>query len=191
MHIRRLATLVLGLWLGCGVFMGWVASHNLTSIPETLTHPRREFQAEVHQLGQDRVRGLLRFQAGELNRFYFRWWEILQIGIGLGLAVILLFATTGNRLVMTLATGMLAIVVIQFLTITPQIIELGRGLDFVPPGEISKERTAFRGYHGFYSSLEIIKLLAGLGLAARLLYSSPHHRRKRLKPNAVDPLQQD
>lgn len=191
MHTRRLAALVLGLWLGCGIFMGWVATHNLTSVQQIISHPRKEFQAEVEQLGQDRVRSLLRFQAGELNRHYFRWWELVQIVVGFGLGLLLLFATNGNRLVMTLVTGMVAIVVVQHLTITPQILELGRGLDFLPPGEISKERAAFRNYHGFYSTLELVKLLAGLGLAARLLYSSPSHRRKRSKPVAADPLQDD
>ena len=172
MHTRRLAALVLGLWLGCGIFMGWVATHNLTSVQQIISHPRKEFQ-------------------GELNRHYFRWWELVQIVVGFGLGLLLLFATNGNRLVMTLVTGMVAIVVVQHLTITPQILELGRGLDFLPPGEISKERAAFRNYHGFYSTLELVKLLAGLGLAARLLYSSPSHRRKRSKPVAADPLQDD
>lgn len=191
MHTRRFATFLLGLWLGCAVFMAWVATYNLTSAQEMPTHSRKEFQAEVENLGPDRVHNLMRFQAAELNRHYFRWWEMAQIGLGLGLGLLLLFATTGNRLVMTLITGMLAIVLVQHLTITPQIVELGRGLDFLPPGEITKERAAFRSYHGFYSTLEVVKLLAGLVLTGRLLYSSGSHRRKRSRPAPVDPLQDD
>ena len=188
MHPRRLAAFLVGVWLSCSVFMGWVATNNLTSVPDIVHYPGARMEAEVKELGAQRTEVLLRFHSAELNRFYFRWWERFQVPLGIALAALLLFSTNGNRLIMTLATGMVAMVIAQHLVLSPQILEMGRSLDFVPPGEITKERTAFRTYHGYYSTLEVLKLGMGLGLAVRLMYSSKERpRRSRSSRKAAEP----
>jgi hypothetical protein len=70
--------------------------------------------------------------------------------------------------------------------ITPEIIRLGRSIDFVPETAFSEERNRFWGLHTTYSIVEIVKVGAGLALAAMLL-----RRRKRRAEKAeeeLDPL---
>ena len=179
MHSRRLSTLLLGLWLGGCLFMGWVAMHNLGAVDEAMKNPSDRVQRELRDIGLDRARTVLRFQASELNRNYFSTWELVQIVLGIVTAITLLFATNGNRLVMTLAAAMLALVIIQHLTITPQMIEIGRGLDFAPPDDMLDERKSHRGYHSYYSWLEVLKVLLGVGLAGRMLFAKTASGRKR------------
>jgi hypothetical protein len=179
MHTRRLCGLLLGAWLAATIFMTWVATHNLQGVDTLLNTTSSQAQRQLRDVGHDKARVIMRFQASELNRYYFSTWEGFQIILGIVLAVMLLFATNGNRLMMTLAVGMLAIVFIQRLTVTPSIIELGRGLDFAADGQMQVERQAFWNYHNFYSALELIKLALGVGLGARLILSGSSGRRVR------------
>lgn len=164
--------------------MSWTAAHNLTSVAAVVKDRGPRMQAEVKELGEARLQLLFRFHAAELNRYYFLWWERVQIPLGLALAILLLFSTNGNRLLMTLVMGMMAMVVAQHVVLAPQIVELGRALDFVPAGEFMRERPAFRTYHGYYATLEVAKLVMGLVLAGRLLYSSRRPRRVRRPADA-------
>ncbi len=190
MHTRRLCSLLLGAWLAGSLFMVWVATHNLGNVDPMMANPGMQAQRHIRDIGPDRVRMLMRFQAGELNRYYFETWEVAEIILGIVLAVTLLFATNGNRLMMALAGGMIAIPLIQHFTITPQILELGRGLDFATPDQMQAERQSFWGYHNFYSMLEIVKIALGFGLAARLLISmgnsTGRRRRSSSKIDSID-----
>lgn len=179
MHTRRLCGLLLGAWLAASIFMTWVATHNLQGVDSLLNTNSAQAQRHLRDMGHDKARVLMRFQASELNRYYFGTWETFQVVLGIVLVFVLLFATNGNRVMMTLAVGMLAIVVIQKLTVTPPIIELGCGLDFAADGQMQVERQAFWNYHNFYSAMELIKLALGVGLAARLILAGSSGRRVR------------
>ncbi len=63
---------------------------------------------------------------------------------------------------------------------TPEIIRLGRLIDFVPPAASSPERDTFWRFHGAYSAVELLKLALGFLLAGRLIFG-----RKRIG-NQVD-----
>jgi hypothetical protein len=190
LHTRRLATLLLGVWLGSGIFIAWFSRHNRFSVEQTLNYASKPFQDEIEHLDKDRLRGLLRFHAEELNREYSLWWGRLQLLLGMVLAILLLFATNGNRLVMTLVTGMVAIVVVQHFVIAPQIVELGRGFDFLPLEQYQQEHAALRSYRGTSSVLEWVKLVAGFALSVRLLISAGERKRipKRTPATAVGAL---
>jgi hypothetical protein len=62
---------------------------------------------------------------------------------------------------------MLIFVLIFTLVITPQILSVGRSLDFVPRNPVPPEMARFGMLHGAYTALDGIKLLAGLGLLVR------------------------
>ncbi|MFN7925798.1 MAG: hypothetical protein U0Q16_37200 [Bryobacteraceae bacterium] len=173
MHPRRFATLLLGGWLAGAIFCGWVASNNLTGVDRMMREASLQARKEFNEIGLERTRRVFRFQAAELNRHYFNNWELVQMLLGVGLGITLLFATNGNKLVMALCTAMFLIVVVQHFTITPQMIDLGRGLDFDGGNTQSAERQSFRGMHELYSYLEVVKVLIGVGLAVRLLFFKP------------------
>ncbi len=187
MHTRRLATFLLGLWLGGIVFMGVIATHNLVSAHNVARLAERQSRTVVDSVGPDNVIALLRFQAAELNRWYFNLWGIVQVLIGLGVVLLLSKSFGVSRWMIAVSTSMLTAALIQALIITPKVIDIGRVLDFAAPSAYYAERTAFKAYHAAYSTIELLKLLTGLVLSARLVYSTRPRRRRRPAPTAPMP----
>lgn len=188
MSSRRIAVFLLGFWIGCTLFMGWVATHNITSVDPILKQSDRHLQREIKDIGYDRVKSLLRFEAAELNRHYFYYWEWVQLLLALITAVVLVDATNGNKFTMVAMTGILLLLLVQHFLVQPEVVELGRGLDFAATDQMLDERRAFRTYHTYYSSIEVIKLvLLGIVSVRMLLHGSSGKRRRRTaKVDVVD-----
>ena len=118
----------------------------------------------MQKLGHPVARDLLRYLSSELNRLYFQIWNVTQIAIG---AVALWFAPRTPKVRWSIA-AMLTVVVVMMAFLTPQIVSLGRGLDFVPRDPAPPGMRRFWILHAAYTSLEMIKLLVG-GVAAFLI----------------------
>ena len=67
---------------------------------------------------------------------------------------------------------LLAIVIAMLVYLTPQIVSLGRSLDFVPRDPAPPGMQRFWMLHAAYTSLEMLKLVVGL-LVAWWLVSGP------------------
>jgi len=93
------------------------------------------------------------------------------------LLMVLLFGSTETNFTLLLALLMLLIALLQRIVLTPEIVILGRVIDFVPATQPSAERSHFWMLHAMYSSIEVLKWGLGFVLTARLLF-----RRKR-KPD--------
>ena len=93
-------------------------------------------------LGPENARLLLRYLAGEENRLFFTSWELAQIALGVLLTAILLLAIK-SRLLAGMAGAMLIIVLFQHFRVTPEMIALGRLVDF--GGGSGRRRTASSG----------------------------------------------
>jgi hypothetical protein len=172
MHTRRLVCLLLGVWLGSAVFMFFVATQNFRSVDRLLAKQTpNEFAASVKTLGTQNARALLRYHSSELNRFYFDTWEKAQLGLGVLLFGMLLFATRVGRIPLTVALLMTGIVALMHWVLTPRIVEFGKMLDFVPADSYSPYRRRFWILHGAYSALEVLKLLLGLALSGWFLWA--------------------
>jgi hypothetical protein len=165
-----------------------VASHNLIAVDENLRQASEPLKNELKGISDERARRVLRFQAGEVNRYYFRTWELVELVLGVALAVTLLFGTNGNRFIMVLCAAMLVVVLVQHLAITPRLIEVGRTLDFADAGEMRTERTVHRGMHQAYAILEVGKIACGLVLGGRLLFFRSTGSRRRRSRGQVDPV---
>ncbi len=186
MHSRRLAALVLGAWLAGSLFMIGVATSNFKIVGNILKEPPPPARAQIEGLTEDGARMLLRLVASEQNRFFFHAWETAQIGLGAALALTLLFATNGHRVVMGLSLAMLALVIVTHFLLTPEITALGRVIDYVPADRQTEERVLFWKYHNVYSGTELVKLALGFLLAVWLLKSRGDGRRSR--PVKLDPV---
>ena|ERR1700722_7397076 len=174
MHFRRLACFLLGAWLAGGFFMATVATQNFRSVDRLLAKPAAPALLQVEKVGRDAVRALLRYQVSEQNRFYFETWGIVETVIGFVLLMVLLFGSTETNFTLLLALLMLLIALLQRFVLTPEIVILGRSIDFVPAALPSQERSHFWLLHAIYSSIEVLKWGLGFVLTARLLF-----RRKR------------
>ena len=74
-----------------------------------------------------------------------------------------------DRASMALAAIMFALLLAQRFWITPEIVRIGRLIDFNPQ---SPERQTFWMFHNAYSGIELAKLALGLVLSGRSVFGS-------------------
>jgi|RhiMetdeSRZDD1v2_1073273.scaffolds.fasta_scaffold598184_1 hypothetical protein len=178
--------LLLGLWLGAGLFMTWVATDNFDSVDRAMKPATKVAEQAVNDIGAERARVFLRYHSSEQNRFYFRQWGLVQLVLGVFLLVVVLFATNASKLMTSIAGAILAITGLQHFLVTPSIIELGRALDFANVDEMRDERRGFWNYHRAYSYMELAKFGMMLFAAGRLVVSSGERRKRRRRSNELD-----
>ena len=177
MHRHRIAAFLAGcLILGSG-FMIFVATQNFGTVDRVLAAPPPEAAQIFQSLGPENARLLLRYLAGEENRLFFLTWELTQIALGALLTAILLIAIK-NRLLAGLTGVMVILALFQHFEVTPQMIALGRLVDF-GGGAGSVAYTQFWRLHGLYGVLEVVKLVLLIVVAALLLFG---RRAKSLQP---------
>lgn len=170
-RIQRLAVLILGLWLGAGVFADVAVTRNFGTVDRFLANPgTSEAANEIAALGHDRARDLLRRNAGEENNSLFTDWERTELAIGAVLIALLAFGRAGSASV-ALASSMFAIVAVQDFALSPAIAALGRVVPSLPAGDPAVAH--FWTMHGIYSGIEILKLAIGFVLAGRLFMAAP------------------
>ncbi|MDQ6700658.1 MAG: hypothetical protein M3Z36_10800 [Acidobacteriota bacterium] len=175
MNFRRLAAFILGVWIAGSVLMDVVAIQNFHSVDRLIAEPGAA-APQVRAIGHDQVRLLLRRHAAEQNRWYFENWERVQFGIALCLGLVLLFGVDPNKFRLLLCMLMFLIVAADRFILTPEIITLGRAVDYVPAYSPSGERDRFGTFHGIYSSLELAKIGMGFFLTGALLLRRRHDR---------------
>ena len=159
--------------------MAMVATQNFRSVDRLLARPSAPAAQHVARLGPEAARAFLRYQVSEQNRWYFETWGLLETALGLLLLLVLIFGSTETNFTLLLALLMFLFAVLQRFVITPEIVVLGRIIDFVPAAQPSSERSRFWMLHTAYSTMEVLKWGLGFFLSARLMF-----RRKR---KAIDP----
>lgn len=171
--MRALMAFLLGSLLVGIILIGFVAAENFFVVDRLLESPastefRQEFQQMLAPLPDGDARVVLRYLSSELNRFYFRVWGGAEILLG---GLLLLFAArSGNDRKFTIGAGvMLALSLLMTFYLTPQLVEVGRGLDFVPRDPPPPELRQFGMLHGAYSVLDLAKLLLGIWLTVRVV----------------------
>jgi hypothetical protein len=169
MHSRRLACLLLGLWLGGGLFMEWVSRVNLLAVDRLLAEPSPGASLRIKTLGKDQAYLLLRYQANERNRYDYEIWEIVQVVLSTFFFFFLLFATTEGKFSLSLALLLMVFVVGQRFILTPEIRAVGRLLDFGSPVQLAGDSAKFHVMHYTYTAIEVCKWLIQLLLAGILI----------------------
>lgn len=168
---RRFACLSLGLWLGAAASIDFLVAENFSTVDSFLSDPGgKTASTRIGDLGRDSVRFLLRRNAGEENARIFEVWEWTQLALGTIFLGLLLGGERPPTSVLIMVPSMLAIVVAQRFFLTPQVVALGRQMDDLPASALTNNPivTQFWTFHGVYSGLEILKLLLGIGVGARL-----------------------
>lgn len=187
MDSRRFTTFLLGIWLGCSLFMTALAIVNFKIVEQLLERPTIPAAAKQFQsMGYTQARLMMRHQAGEVNRYFFETWGWTQAVLGLAVLGLLVFEVRSRwlRWMLGLAGGMLILVLVNQLAVTPTIVGLGRILDFNGPDKLSAERARFWNFHSAYTTLEVVKML--LGVALLVLMSIQQGRRRRTGLDTLD-----
>ena len=141
-----MAMAILGAWLGITVCMWFAASGSFAIVDRVLHGTNPGFTEVTKPLSPAQTRLVLRYLASEINRRYFAVYGSAQLVLG-GLLFLLVVRQARRDLVgLVMIATMLGLVFVLLLFITPQIVLLGRSLDFVPrdpPPRKSSGRRAF------------------------------------------------
>lgn len=163
------ATALLGAWVAVTACMWLAATGSFATVNRVLGRPSPGFSEASRPLGQDQSRLVLRHLASEINRTYFGAYGWAQIVLGALLLALLVRQTPRDAGALGIVGAMLGVVLVLAFVITPQIVTLGRTLDFVPRDPPPPELARFGRLHGLYTVLDGAKLLAGFGLLVRWL----------------------
>lgn len=173
-RMETVATAILGVWLGVTLFMWFAAVRSFSTVDRVLREPNPQFREATKPLGQNQTREVLRHLASEVNRTFFSAYNWVQVLLGTLLLFLLWRQVPQDRMALALGGTMLGLVLVLLLFVTPQIIVLGRRLDFVPRTSPLPEMTRFRMLHAAYTGLDGLKLLTGLGLLLRWVLYRTH-----------------
>jgi hypothetical protein len=150
--------------------MVWIAGDSFRAVDRLLFQPDPAASLQIKALGPGAARTLFRYQVSEQNRAAFETWEKIQIALGFAFFLYLLLATKEGKFPMILVLLMLGVVLVQRFVLTPELIGLGRNLDFAPATALLTERAKFRVAHVGYTGFEIAKWMVGLVLAAKMAF---------------------
>ena len=164
---QLMATAVLGIWIGINLFMWFGAGTSFSTVNRVLQAPNPQFAKITQNLSASDTRELMRHLASEINRTLFKAYNWTQVVLGIALLFLVMRQTPRDTTALALSGMMLVLVLTLTLVVTPQMVMLGRSLDFALRDPLSPEMARFHTLHGAYTGLDGVKLLAGLTLLVR------------------------
>lgn len=171
---HSLLAFVLGLWIGGSLFLGAVVYYNFAGFDDLFArNPRLAERAGFAPADQGAKKAsVLWVHSAELNRVIFRYWnptQILLAAFALGLAI----RWRAHWLPTALLALALGLAVLIHLGFEPQIVALGRQLDFLPRDPPPPMLEPFRQAHRNYFAAETARLAMVLVATALLLGGGP------------------
>ena len=173
MHYRRIVSFLLGVWLGGGLLMAWYGARSFGTMEALMTQSNPAFVVQTKPLGPAATRLVLRLAVAEQNRYLFRNWEIMQIGMAVLLFCYLLFGTTEGKYSLAVMLALLALTLFQRLAISPELGIAGRSMEYIPGDLAAQERARFWVLHNAYLAVEALKLGLGVILGAIVMSRKP------------------
>ena len=167
---RVLAVAILGAWIMSTLCMWFAATRSFSTVERVLKRAQPQFLETTKPLGEDLTRVVLRYMASEINRTLFWGYGALQIALGAILLLLLCWQTPRHRMEIGVVVGMLATAIILTLVVTPLLISIGRGIDFLPRNPPPAVMPRFWALHGAFTGLDGVKLLAGIALLIRWMF---------------------
>ncbi|MGA2630195.1 MAG: DUF4149 domain-containing protein [Terriglobia bacterium] len=162
-----MALVLLGGWLAMTISMWFAATGSFGTVRRVLEGGNPQLADTARPLAPDQERLVLRHLASEINRTYFRAYGWAQLALGAALLMLLALKTPRDTTSIIVTGTMVAVAAVLTLYVTPEIVALGRRIDFVPRDPAPPEMPRFRVLHGAFTLLDGLKLLAGIALAVR------------------------
>lgn len=178
MHATRIATFLLGAWIGCCLLVGALAFENVTLTDRLLNAPLPQADEVIKNAGPSEARLLLHHFAAEEYRMYLADWGLVQIGFAILTTAFVYFAVDRRLLPVIMCGLMLVLVLFQYFAIAPELAFRGRESDFPPASLAVGAATRRRAMMEVYGGAEAVKLLIG-GILASYIFSFKSRRRVR------------
>ncbi len=163
---------ILAAWTMMNLCMWFAATGSFGTVRRLLEGPSPQLAETARALTPTQTRYVLRHTASEINRTYFRAYGWAQIALGVLLLALVASQTPRDKTALVVVGAMVLIVIPLTFYVTPEIIELGRRIDFVPRDPAPPEMSRFGMLHGAFTVLDGMKLVAGLGLLVRWIWKS-------------------
>lgn len=184
MHATRVATFLLGAWIGCCVFVDLLAFQNLRLVGRAINSAGPLAADIVRKTGQEQIALLLRYFAAEEYRYYFSTWELIQVPGALLVAAVLYLAV-GKRWIPQMLCGLMLALVLFQLAIQPELTFRGREADFPPGNQTLGTQARVWALTEVWIGAESAKLLIGSLLTAFML----SYKSRRRVPSGRDDLE--
>lgn len=152
--------LLLGLWLGGSIFLVAVVTYNFVGIEPALTaNPELAARAGFNPSDEAAKKtSVIWVFASELNRAIFTGWNVVQLVLGL-LVLVGIFLRCPRREAMISASLALGIVLVLTFYMAPELVDIGRSLDFKPRNPAPPQLGKFETLHRVYSGLATAKIV--------------------------------
>ena len=167
-----LAVAILSAWIMSTLCMWFAATRSFATVESVLKRSEPPLVETTKPLGEASTRVVLRYMASEINRTLFWGYGALQIALGAILFLLLWWQKPRHAVDVGVVAAMLALSVILTLVITPLLVSIGRGIDFLPRNPPPPVMPRFWALHGSFTGLDGVKLLAGIGLLIRWILRS-------------------
>jgi hypothetical protein len=163
----------MAVWLAGTFFIAIVATQNFYTINRLLTEsPSGVFRNAVDTMTAPTVRDLLRYLSSELNRLYFQYWNLAQLPLGI-LTLWLVSKLPNSKQATWEIIAMLSIVLFLMLVVTPEMLMVGRTLDFVSRDPVPPGMRTFALLHTAYAVFTLINVVLGVLVTLWIQKSSP------------------
>jgi hypothetical protein len=182
MHTRRLITFLLGAWFTLILTIGGVATIAFQVAHNVSKAPPGEAALALHAVEEPMREPLFRYAAAEINRKLFELTGLGELAILFALASLLLLQNY-SRAATILAGVMLLAATASYFLLTPQVVALGRILDFRPVEMALEDRARFAKVHMLYGATTVFRLLCGVWLGGIMLYRGSNSRMRRRRGN--------
>ena len=164
-----IVAILLGAWLGASIVADVAVTQNFQAVDRFLAAPGNPAtEAQINAIGPAEERAILRRNAAEENSWIFLNWERVEIAIAAAVLA-LLVADRAHGLPAGGGVLLIALPAAEHLFLTPRITSLGRIVDGLQASD-PRYRT-FWMMHGFYSGLDILKMLVIAALMARIVFA--------------------
>lgn len=177
MLTRRIATFILGAWLGCALLMGTLVLSATGSAAESLQDIGVGGDVIVEQIGPAAAEDLMQYQSWEQLRRQWRTWEEAQFLLAGFLVVCFLFSSNGRIVSLLLTGAMVAVLIFQYFGVFADLQQRSRTADFAEAGSSAPSDAV--SLVEFYGGLEAVKILLGGVLASYLFAQTTSSRKSR------------
>jgi hypothetical protein len=161
---QAIALVLVSFWVAVTLFMWFAATRSFRTADRLLDKAEPAFAQALKPLGKSLERAVLRHVASQINAVYFHFYGLIQAALGIIVIGVLLAQTPRDQAGLALAVTMFLIVLLLAVFVEPRIASFGRNADFNPdPASMRR----FWIFHGTYTGLDALKLLAGIVLIIR------------------------
>ena len=166
----------MAVWLAGTVILGVIVVQNLYTVDRLLTDsPNGVFRHAVDTMTTaPTVRDLLRYLASELDRLYFQYWNLAQLPLGI-LTLSLVSKLPNSRHPTWEIASMLGVVLFLMIFVTPEMLSVGRSLDFVASDPMPATLRKLALFHTAYAVFTLINIVLGILVTLWIQKSTPSH----------------